>query len=135
MTIRILFLFFLFGFVGLIALSSIWGFQAFGNLKGGGYDNPNSDSSKVTQILKDEFDQDPAEVIVLVDLETRADSMKPDGSFENFALVDQLSQKFADVEGVAEVFNYYSLGMPPTLVASSGMPVAAASSRATASER
>jgi RND superfamily putative drug exporter len=111
---------FLFGFVGLIALSSIWGFQAFGNLKGGGYDNPNSDSSKVAQILKDEFDQDPAEVIVLVDLETRADSMKSDGSFENFALVDELSQKFADVEGVAEVFNYYSLGMPPTLVSTDG---------------
>ena len=111
---------FLFGFVGLIALSSIWGFQAFGNLKGGGYDNPNSDSSKVAQILKDEFDQDPAEVIVLVDLETRADSMKPDGSFENFALVDELSKKFADVEGVSQVLNYYTLGMPQTLVSTDG---------------
>ena len=59
---------FLFGFVGLIVLSSVWGFQAFGNLKGGGYDNPNSDSTQVANILRDEFDQDPAEVVVLVDL-------------------------------------------------------------------
>ncbi len=111
---------FLFGFVGLIALSSIWGFQAFGNLKGGGYDNPNSDSSKVQDILRDEFDQDPAEVIVLVDLTTRADAMKADGSFENFALVEELSDKFGEISGVAEVFNYYTLGMPPTLVSTDG---------------
>ncbi len=111
---------FLFGFVGLIALSSIWGFQAFGNLKGGGYDNPNSDSSKVQDILRDEFDQDPAEVIVLVDLKTRADAMKADGSFENLALVEELSDKFGEVSGVAEVFNYYTLGMPPTLVSTDG---------------
>ncbi len=111
---------FLFGFVGLIALSSIWGFQAFGNLKGGGYDNPNSDSSKVQDILRDEFDQDPAEVIVLVDLKTRADAMKADGSFENLALVEELSDKFGEISGVAEVFNYYTLGMPPTLVSTDG---------------
>ncbi len=111
---------FLFGFVGLIALSSIWGFQAFGNLKGGGYDNPNSDSAKVQDILRDEFDQDPAEVIVLVDLKTRADTMKPDGSFENFALVEELSEKFSDVSGVTGVLNYYTLGMPPALVSTDG---------------
>ena len=111
---------FLFGFVGLIVLSSVWGFQAFGNLKGGGYDNPNSDSSKVSDILRDEFDQDPAEVVVLVDLESRADTQKADGSFENFALVEELSNKFADIEGVEEVLNYYTLGMPPTLVSTDG---------------
>ncbi len=111
---------FLFGFIGLIALSSIWGFQAFGNLKGGGYDNPNSDSAKVADILRDEFDQDPAEVIVLVDLKTRADAMKADGSFENFALVEELSNEFAKVDGVEKVLNYYTLGMPPTLVSSDG---------------
>ena len=111
---------FLFGFVGLIVLSSVWGFQAFGNLKGGGYDNPNSDSSQVSNILRDEFDQDPAEVVVLVDLESRADTQKADGSFENFALVEELSNKFADIEGVKEVVNYYTLGMPPTLVSTDG---------------
>ena len=111
---------FLFGFVGLIVLSSVWGFQAFGNLKGGGYDNPNSDSTQVSNILRDEFDQDPAEVVVLVDLESRADTQKADGSFENFALVEELSNKFADIEGVKEVVNYYTLGMPPTLVSTDG---------------
>ena len=40
-----------FGFVGLIALSTIWGFGVFSNLKGGGYDNPNSDSALVSEIL------------------------------------------------------------------------------------
>ena len=40
--------FVLFGFIGLIAASSVFGFQVFGELKGGGYDNPNSDSATVT---------------------------------------------------------------------------------------
>ncbi|MEY3561453.1 MAG: hypothetical protein RL068_605 [Actinomycetota bacterium] len=111
---------FLFGFVGLILLSSFWGFQSFGNLKGGGYDNPNSDSAMVTEILESEFDEDPAEVVVLVDLPTRADAIDPQGVPENYQLVQDLSDEFAEVEGVKEVLNFYQLGMPETLVSEDG---------------
>ena len=69
----------LFGFVGLIALSTIWGFGVFSNLKGGGYDNPNSDSALVSEILAADFKVDAAEVIVLVDLPGRADELNAAG--------------------------------------------------------
>ncbi|MFM1950782.1 MAG: hypothetical protein RL418_469, partial [Actinomycetota bacterium] len=111
---------YLFSFVGLILLSSIWGFQAFGNLKGGGYDNPNSDSALVTEILESEFGEDPAEVIALVDLPTRADSMDESGQLENLELVQELSDELAAIDGVNQVLSYYTLGMPPTLVSEDG---------------
>jgi hypothetical protein len=69
----------LFGFVSLVVLSSFWGFQAFGALKGGGYDNPNSDSTLVTELLQSEFGVDPAEVLVLVDLPSDADETDANG--------------------------------------------------------
>ncbi|MEY3966990.1 MAG: hypothetical protein RLZ96_516 [Actinomycetota bacterium] len=111
---------YLFSFVGLILLSSIWGFQAFGNLKGGGYDNPNSDSALVTEILQNEFGEDPAEVIVLVDLPSEASEIGPNQVPVHFDLVQELSDEFAEVDGVKQVLNYYTLGMPPSLVSEDG---------------
>ena len=110
----------LFGFVSLVVLSTFWGFQVFGNLQGGGYDNPNSDSALVTEILESEFGVDPAEVIVLVDLETDADKLNEIGIPENFELVQNLSDELAAIEGVKSVFNYYTLGSPPNLKSEDG---------------
>ena len=110
----------LFGFVGLIALSSIWGFQSFGYLKGGGYDNPNSDSARVSELLENEFKVDPAEVIVLVDLPTRADEVDAQGAPVHLELVTNLSDELADIPGVIEVTNYYTLGMAPQLASEDG---------------
>lgn len=109
----------LFGFVGLVALSALWGFQSFGNLKGGGYDDPNSDSAEVTELLKAEFDVDPSELIVLVDLPGDADAMTPEGP-EYFPLVQDLTDEIADIEGVESVVNYYMLGSPPALKSEDG---------------
>ena len=47
----------LFGFVGLVLLSLIGGVQAFGNLKGGGYNDPGAQSQRVTELLQTEFNQ------------------------------------------------------------------------------
>ena len=41
----------LFGFIALVALSTIFGIQSFGALKGGGYEDPTSDSARVTSLL------------------------------------------------------------------------------------
>jgi RND superfamily putative drug exporter len=79
--------FVLFGFISLIALSSVWGFQVFGNLQGGGYDNPNSDSATVSELLGTEFALDPAEVIVLVDLPGNANELNASGAPKYFELV------------------------------------------------
>lgn len=109
----------LFGFVGLIIASTFWGFQVFGNLKGGGYDNPNSDSALVQEILESEFGVDPAELIVLVDLPGQADSMTASGP-EFFPLVQDLTDEIADIEGVESAVNYYMLGSPPQLKSEDG---------------
>ena len=110
----------LFGFIGLIALSSVWGFQVFGNLKGGGYDNPNSDSATVTELLGSEFGVDPAEVIVLADLPGQANDLNADGMPKYFELVTALSDDLSQVEGVKSVLNYYTLGSPASLVSADG---------------
>jgi RND superfamily putative drug exporter len=109
----------LFGFVGLIIASTFWGFQVFGNLKGGGYDNPNSDSALVQEILESEFGVDPAELIVLVDLPGQADSMTASGP-EFFPLVQDLTDEIAEIEGVESAVNYYMLGSPPQLKSEDG---------------
>ncbi len=110
----------LFGFVSLVVLSSFWGFQAFGALKGGGYDNPNSDSTLVTELLQSEFGVDPAEVLVLVDLPSDADETDANGFPVHFELVQELSADLFDIEGVDSVLNYYTLGSPPNLKSEDG---------------
>ena len=110
----------LFGFVSLVVLSSFWGFQAFGALKGGGYDNPNSDSTLVTELLHSEFGVDPAEVLVLVDLPSDADETNANGFPIHFELVQELSAELLDIEGVDSVLNYYTLGSPPNLKSEDG---------------
>jgi RND superfamily putative drug exporter len=110
----------LFGFVGLIALSTVWGFQVFGNLQGGGYDNPNSDSALVTEILEDDFAVDPAELIVLVDLPSDADELDSQMKPVNLDLVMDLTDEIADIEGVDSAVNYYMLGSPSQLKSEDG---------------
>jgi len=113
----------LIGFVGLIALSAIWGFGAFGSLKGGGYDNPNSDSALVSELLQEEFGVDPAEVIVLVDLPGDADATDASGFPQQFGLVQDLSDELAEISGVSSVLNYYTLGSPPQLKSEDGQMI------------
>ena len=112
--------FVLFGFIGLVAFSSIWGFQVFGNLQGGGYDNPNSDSATVTELLGSEFAVDPAEVIVLADLPGDANELNEQGFPTYFELVTSLSEELAAIEGVNQVLNYYTLGSPQSLISEDG---------------
>ena len=50
----------LWGFVALVLISTVFGFQSFAGLKSGGYDDPGSDSAKVTQILSDTFNSKSA---------------------------------------------------------------------------
>ena len=67
----------LFGFIALVLLSLIGGFQAFGNLKGGGYNDPGSDSEKVIQMLTKDFGQSDPEVVLVVDMGRAVDESQP----------------------------------------------------------
>ncbi|MFM5903907.1 MAG: MMPL family transporter [Microbacteriaceae bacterium] len=107
----------LFGFIALILVGGVLGFQAFGALKGGGYDNPNGDSTKVTELLSSEFNIDQAEVVAILDFPRSADD--PLSQTVGTAFTDAL-QKNQDVTAVD---SYYSLGNPASLKSEDGTAV------------
>ena len=107
----------LWGFIALILLSTIGGFQAFGNLKAGGYDDPGSDSARVVTILKDEFKQNQPEVVILADFADGADM--PASAITGKHLVADL-ESYA---GVQKVTSYYTLGSPVSLRSNDGKAV------------
>ncbi|MCX8530701.1 MAG: hypothetical protein ORN27_11655, partial [Rhodoluna sp.] len=107
----------LWGFIALILLSTVWGFQAFGSLKAGGYDDPGSDSARVVNILRDDFKQAQPEIIILADFAVGAD--QPASATTGQHLVDELKQ----IDGVEKVTSYYSLGSPVSLRSDDGKAV------------
>ena len=107
----------LWGFVALILLSTVWGFQAFAGLKAGGYDDPGSDSARVVNILKDEFKQSQPEVVILADFADGAD--QPASAITGKHLTEELRA----YSGVEKVTSYYSLGSPVSLRSDDGKAV------------
>ena len=107
----------LFGFIALVLFSLIGGLQAFGNLKGGGYNDPGSESQKVTNILQSDFNQTDPEVVLVVDM---GRSVEDPQSATNAELI---TQALLDTKGVKTVTSYYSLGKPPSLKSTDGMAI------------
>jgi RND superfamily putative drug exporter len=107
----------LWGFIALILISTVWGFQAFGGLKAGGYDDPGSDSARVVNILRDDFKQAQPEIIILADFAHGAD--QPASATTGKHLVDELKQ----ISGVVKVTSYFTLGSPVSLRSDDGKAV------------
>ena len=107
----------LFGFIAIVLASTFWGFQAFDLLKSGGYDDPGSDSARVTKILKTTFAQEPAELVAIADFKDSADAPA------NVVAGKQLQAEFAKISGVDRVDSYYSLGQQPSLKSVDGKAV------------
>lgn len=107
----------LLGYIALVALSTIWGFQAFGGLKGGGYDDPGSNSAKVNSILADTFDSKSPDVVGIIDFSSPADDTS------NKLLTAQLVEEIGKVDGVDKVSSYYTLGQPASLKSDDGKAV------------
>lgn len=107
----------LFGFIAVILLSSFWGFQSFGALKSGGYDDPGSDSARVVELLREDFDQASAEVVMVVDFADGADSLASKETTKN------LAAELETIAGVEEVTSYYTLGSPASLRSDDGKAV------------
>ena len=107
----------LFGYIALIAISSIWGFQAFTGLKGGGYDDPNSNSARVSELLAEEFDSRSPDVVGIIDFASPADDTS------NKLLTGQLVDELATLDGVDKVTSYYTLGQPESLKSDDGKAV------------
>lgn len=104
----------LFAFIALIGISTIWGFQSFSLLKAGGYDDPNSDSARVTKLLDTEFSSQVPEVVIIADMSDYVDSTT------SAATASDLSRDVAKVDGVKSVSSYYTLGKSPSLRSTDG---------------
>ena len=107
----------LLGYIALIAVSTIWGFQAFAGLKGGGYDDPGSNSAKVNSILAEKFDSKSPDVVGIIDFASPADDTS------NKLLTAQLVADLEKVKGVEKVSSYYTLGQPASLKSDDGKAV------------
>ena len=92
----------MFGFAALILASTFWGFQSFSGLKAGGYDDPGADSARVTQVLKTQFSQNVAELIVIADFNGDVESPA------SVATAQKLTGYLKSVDGVVGVASYYT---------------------------
>jgi RND superfamily putative drug exporter len=106
-----------FTFVAIILLSTVWGFQSFGNLKAGGYDDPTSSSARVTKLLSKEFKTEIPNIVLIADMPDFVDAA------ESKKIGADLTAKLKTYEGVTEVSSYYSLGNPPSLRSDDGKAV------------
>ena len=104
----------LYGFVAIVLLSSIFGFQSFGLLKAGGYDNPNSDSARVFELLDSKFDTQTPEVVLIADMPKLVDTT------DSRTIGRDLLNELKKIEGVDTVTSYYTLGAPPSLRSTDG---------------
>ena len=107
----------LYGFIALVALSTIFGIQSFGALKGGGYEDPTSDSARVTSLLSTEFKLDQPELIAIIDFGRSADD--PLSATVATAFTDRLNE-YPEVE---KLDSYYSSGKAASLKSIDGTAV------------
>ncbi len=107
----------LYGFIALVALSTIFGIQSFGALKGGGYEDPTSDSARVTSLLSTEFKIDQPELIAIIDFGRSADD--PLSATVASAFTERLNE-YPEVE---KLDSYYSNGKPASLKSTDGTAV------------
>ena len=93
-----------------ILISGAVGFQAFGKLDGGGYNDPKSESSRAFEYLKSEFQvKDPAVILVIDSPNVTVDDVKVRQT------VDDITAKVKATDGVTEVISYWNTGSPQLL--------------------
>lgn len=98
-----------------LVLAVVLGVGVFGRLTTGGFDDPDSESSRTAQVLADEFGTGPADLVAVV----TADS----GDVDRPATVTAglaLTEAFADAEGTDDVASYWTQGRPPPLRSEDG---------------
>lgn len=104
----------LLSFLALVGLSAIGGMKVFPALQSAGYSDPNSDSTRVVNILKEDFGDHPAELAIILDFHRSADSPEAEKATSN--VVDRITA----LDGIKQVDTYYSLGRLPSLKSTDG---------------
>lgn len=100
--------------VGLI-IAGFFGFQAFSKFDSGGYNDPNSDSVKVVEILKNDFGLELPSLVLAVE--------SKDKSINDTAVVRtarELEKEIKSEDYVKEVLSYWSSGNAPFLKSEDG---------------
>lgn len=90
----------LLSFVALVGLSAIGGLQVFPAMQSAGYSDPNSDSSRVVTVLKEDFGDHPPELAIIVDFNRSADDPKSE------ATTTTIVEKLSKLDGIDQVATY-----------------------------
>ena len=100
--------------VGLV-VAIVLGSGVFAGLTNGGFDDPDSESSRAIGTLEDEFDTGSADLVVIVTAQN-GDVDAPEVVATGLALTEE----FAMIDGVDDVASYWSLGSAPPLRSADG---------------
>jgi RND superfamily putative drug exporter len=105
----------LFGSFVVFALTVLLGGGVFGSLSTGGFDDPDSDSTRATELLAEEFGAGTPNILLVVTA-AGGDVDAPDVTAAGTDLTGQL----AAIEVIDEVVSYWGPGAPPSLRAEDG---------------
>jgi RND superfamily putative drug exporter len=95
--------------LGLI-VAIVLGSGVFAELTNGGFDDPDSESTRAIAALDDEFETGSADLVAIVTA-NGGDVDDP----EIVAAATALTEEFAAIDGTDDVVSYWSLGSPPPL--------------------
>jgi RND superfamily putative drug exporter len=98
-----------------LVVAIVLGSGVFAQLTNGGFDDPNSESTRAIELLDEEFDTGSADVVAIVtavDGDVDAPDVVASGT--------ELTEEFASIEGADDVVSYWTLGSPPPLRSTEG---------------
>ncbi len=93
-----------------LVVAIVLGSGVFAELTNGGFDDPDSESTRAIEALDDEFDTGNADLVAIVTA-TGGDVDDP----EVTATATALTEEFAAIDGTDDVVSYWSLGSPAPL--------------------
>jgi putative drug exporter of the RND superfamily len=99
-----------------VVVAAAIGTGAFGKLQDGGFEDPDAESTRASDVLDERFDDGGAPTLVLLARSSTGDVDDADATADGAALTDAL----AAVPGVTDVESYWSLGGAPPLRSSDG---------------
>ena len=97
-----------------VAVAAALGTGVFGELRGGGFEDPASESAVAQRILDEEYGVGDPNVVLLVTAPQGVDD--PAATADGLAVTERLSQ----IDGVRDVASYWSLGNAPPLRSTDG---------------
>ncbi len=97
-----------------LVVAAVLGSGAFGVLKGGGFNDPRSESSRAAELLATDFGQVSSDVIAV---------LTPAGSLDDEATISSaadFTRFVAETPGIVSAVSYWDLGRPATLASIDG---------------